>query len=83
MPSTTVSNGGDGLSPTRGRALEMGQRAARTLTDVADLVSRRVRDRDWSGVITDARRLVQEKPGAALLTAALIGFVLARSLSRR
>jgi ElaB/YqjD/DUF883 family membrane-anchored ribosome-binding protein len=42
-----------------------------------------VRERDYRAVLEDARRFVDEKPGAALLAAAVIGFVLARLLARR
>jgi hypothetical protein len=79
---TRTGNDGDGLSQAGSHAQELGRRAARTITDMADTVAQRVRERDLSGALSDVRRIVQEKPGAALLTAVVIGFVLARSLSR-
>lgn len=74
---------GDGMAQAGSRAQQMGRRAARSIADIADTVAQRVRDRDLGGAISDVRRIVQERPGAALLTAVVIGFVLARSLSRR
>jgi hypothetical protein len=81
MDPTTTLGDGNGMSQAGAKAQAMGRRAAGTVTDVMETVMRRVRDRDVSGALSDIRRIVQERPGAALLTAAVIGFVLARSLS--
>ena len=42
-----------------------------------------VREQDVQGMISDAGRGVKRHPGATLLTAAAVGFLLARTLSRR
>ena len=82
-PTTALGNGGDGISDVGARARQIGRQAARSITDVAETVMQRVRDRDLGAALSDVRRIVQERPGAALLAAAVLGFVLARSLSRR
>jgi hypothetical protein len=41
-----------------------------------------VRDHDVETMIDDARQLVRRRPGATLLAAAALGFVLARAFSR-
>jgi hypothetical protein len=65
------------------RAVEAGRRAASTMAGVVQTATQRVRDRDYRGALADIRRFVDERPGAALVTAAVVGFVLARSLARR
>lgn len=80
---TSPAAGSNGMAHAGARAREMGRRAAQGLTEVVETALRRVRERDVSGALSDVRRLVQERPGAALLTAAVLGFVLARSLTRR
>ena len=65
------------------RAMDAGRKAASTMASVMQTASRRMRDRDYRGALADVRRFVDERPGAALIAAAVIGFVLARSLSRR
>jgi hypothetical protein len=82
-PTTPLTDGGNGMSQAGAHAREMGRRAARTLAEVAETAMRRVRDRDLSGALSDIRRLIDERPGAALLAAAAVGFLLARSLTRR
>jgi ElaB/YqjD/DUF883 family membrane-anchored ribosome-binding protein len=74
---------GDGTSPAKSRALEFGRRTARTVGSILQTASRRARDRDVRGALSDIREIVDEHPGTALAAAAVIGFVLARSLARR
>jgi ElaB/YqjD/DUF883 family membrane-anchored ribosome-binding protein len=87
MPTTidedTPYRSNGGASPVSARARELGRNAVRTLSDVMDTVTRRVRERDVKGALSDVRRLVHDHPGAALAAAAALGFVLARTLSRR
>lgn len=71
------------MSPTRSRALDIGRRTARTVGSILETASRRVRDRDVRGAMADIREIVDENPGTALAAAAVVGFLLARSLARR
>jgi len=80
---TTIPDEPASTATFKARAMDAGRRAAHTLTDVLDTASRRVRDHDLRGAMTDVRRFVEQRPGAALITAAFIGFVLARSFARR
>ena len=41
-----------------------------------------VRGQDFGAMVEDLGRLARKHPGATLLTAAAVGFLLARSLSR-
>ena len=79
---TTISEHPNAAKLTS-RAVEAGRKAASTLADVMQTTTQRVRDRDYRGALTDIRRFVDERPGTALVAVAVIGFVLARSLSRR
>jgi ElaB/YqjD/DUF883 family membrane-anchored ribosome-binding protein len=78
---TTTADRPDGNLASR--ALDAGRKAASGVADAMNTATRRVRERDYRAVLEDARRFVDEKPGAALLAAAVIGFVLARLLARR
>ena len=40
-------------------------------------------DMDWRGMLADLRLLLKRHPGATLLTACAVGFLLARGLARR
>jgi hypothetical protein len=51
--------------------------AAQSLENASDYV----RDQDLRGMLTDVRQLVKRNPGAVLLTAVAVGFLLARSFS--
>lgn len=82
MPVQTTSLG-DEMSQTKSRVLDAGRRTASTVASAMETVSRRVRDRDFRGAAHDIRALVDEHPGAALAAAAVVGFVLARTLARR
>jgi len=42
-----------------------------------------VRDQDIESMLSDVGQIVKKHPGATLLTAAALGFVLARAMSRR
>jgi ElaB/YqjD/DUF883 family membrane-anchored ribosome-binding protein len=57
--------------------------AARTATNAAGSAADYVRENDLKGMMDDARRLVKNNPGAALLTATALGFLIARVLSRK
>jgi hypothetical protein len=57
--------------------------AAHKAADVAGSAADYVRDTDLKGMLTDVQRLVKNNPGPALLTAAALGFLIARTLSRR
>lgn len=52
--------------------------AAYAMEDAADYV----REQDLSGMLSDIRNTVTRHPGAALLVAAAVGFVIARGLTR-
>lgn len=71
------------MTDTTSRALDVGRSAAHTLADTAETLTRRVRERDWTGALADARRIVQERPGVALIAAVVLGFFLKRALSAR
>ena len=57
-------------------------RAAHTAADAMQTSADYFDDRDWSEMFGDLRELAMRHPGATLLTAAALGFLLARSLSR-
>jgi hypothetical protein len=80
---TTISENPTPTANVASRAMDAGRKAASTLAGVMERTTQRVRDRDYRGALADVRRFVDERPGAALLTAAVIGFVIARSLARR
>jgi hypothetical protein len=56
--------------------------AAHTTADAMEAAAEFVRDHDVETMIDDARQLVRRRPGATLLVAAALGFVLARAFSR-
>ena len=58
-------------------------RAAYAAADAVQSTANYLGERDWNEVLGDARAFARRNPGATLLTAAAIGFLLARSLSRR
>jgi hypothetical protein len=60
------------------RGRRAAQAAANTLAHTADYL----RKSDAASVMADAKRLVKDNPGIAMLGAAIIGFVLARAWSR-
>ena len=53
-------------------------KAADALSSTADYV----REKDVRGMLNDVQQIVKNNPGASLLTAAVLGFLVARSLSR-
>ena len=57
-------------------------RAAYTAAETLEEAAGYVRDRDLEGMLSDIRHIVKRHPGATLLTAAALGFVLARAISR-
>jgi ElaB/YqjD/DUF883 family membrane-anchored ribosome-binding protein len=57
--------------------------AARTATDAIDTTADYVRERDVKGMLADVRKVVRNNPGPALVTAAALGFLIARILSRK
>jgi ElaB/YqjD/DUF883 family membrane-anchored ribosome-binding protein len=56
--------------------------AARTTAEAMEKTADYVRDQDVEGMISDAGQVLKKHPGAVLLTAAAVGFLLARALSR-
>jgi hypothetical protein len=57
-------------------------RAAYTAAEALEEAAGYVRDQDLEAMLSDLRQIVKRHPGATLLTAAALGFVLARSISR-
>lgn len=57
-------------------------RAARTTAEAMEKTADYVRDQDVEAMLSDVGQVVKRHPGAVLLTAAAVGFLLARSLSR-
>jgi hypothetical protein len=57
-------------------------RAAHATADTLNHTAQYLREHDVASMLTDAKRLVKNNPGTALLGAAILGFVLARTLSR-
>ena len=56
--------------------------AAHTAADAVERAADYVRDQDVTAMLADIRRTVTRHPGAALLTAAAVGFLIARSIAR-
>ena len=56
--------------------------AAEAASEIMEGAADYVRDQDLEGMISDARQLVKRHPGAVLLAAAALGFVIGRSLTR-
>lgn len=69
----------------RADALPGGERVANAAHATADAVGSAadyVRDTDVKSMLTDVQNLVKNNPGVALLTAAALGFLIARTFSR-
>jgi ElaB/YqjD/DUF883 family membrane-anchored ribosome-binding protein len=56
--------------------------AAHATADALSSTADYVREKDVKGMLADVRKLVKNNPGPALLTAAVLGFLVARTLSR-
>lgn len=56
--------------------------AAHTAADAVGTAAEYVRDTDVAGMLADVQRLVKNNPGPALLGAAALGFLIARTFSR-
>jgi hypothetical protein len=56
--------------------------AAHSAMEAMENATDYVREQDWREMMADARDLMKRHPGATLLTAVALGFVLARSISR-
>lgn len=56
--------------------------AAHTAADAMETAAGYVRDNDLKSMLTDVQKIVKSNPGPALLTAAALGFLLARTFSR-
>ena len=56
--------------------------AAHNTADALQSTADYLQDQDWRGMLTDLRRLMKQHPGATLLGAAALGFLLARGMSR-
>ncbi len=57
-------------------------RAAYTAADAMETAAGYVRDQDLKAILSDLRQTVKQHPGATLLAAAAVGFLIARSFSR-
>jgi ElaB/YqjD/DUF883 family membrane-anchored ribosome-binding protein len=69
----------------RADALPGGERVANAAHATADAVvvaADYVRENDVKAMLTDVQKLVKNNPGVALLTAAALGFLMARTFSR-
>ena len=74
-------------SARRGKAdtLPGGERvanAAHATADAVGVAANYVRDNDLKTMMADVQQLVKNNPGPALLTAAALGFLIARTFSR-
>ena len=56
--------------------------AAHATADAVGVAADYVRDTDVKAMMADVLKLVKNNPGAALLTAAAVGFLMGRTLSR-
>ena len=56
--------------------------AAHATADAVNVAADYVRDNDVKAMMADVLKLVKNNPGAALLTAAALGFLMGRTLSR-
>jgi ElaB/YqjD/DUF883 family membrane-anchored ribosome-binding protein len=56
--------------------------AAHTAADALSSTADYVRENDLKSMLADVQKIVKNNPGPALLTAAALGFLVARSLSR-
>ena len=57
-------------------------RAAHTAAEAMEKTAGYLRDQDLHDMLADVRQVVKRNPGATLLTAAAVGFLLARVFSR-
>ena len=83
MPSTNfIDSAAESLHENADR-LPGGEKVAEAAHKTADAMESAadyVREQDLSGMLSDFRQTVTRHPGAALLAAAALGFVIARSL---
>ena len=83
MPSTNfIDSAAESLHENADR-LPGGERVAEAAHKTADAMESAVdyvRDQDLNDMLSDIRQTVTRHPGAALLVAAALGFVIARSL---
>jgi hypothetical protein len=56
--------------------------AAHTAADALSSTADYVRGNDLKGMLADVKKIVKNNPGPALLTAAVLGFLVARTFSR-
>jgi ElaB/YqjD/DUF883 family membrane-anchored ribosome-binding protein len=56
--------------------------AAHTAADALSSTADYVRENDLKSMLADVQKLVKNNPGPALLTAAVLGFLVARTFSR-
>jgi ElaB/YqjD/DUF883 family membrane-anchored ribosome-binding protein len=56
--------------------------AAHVAADALSTTADYVRENDVKSMLADAQKLVRNNPGPALLTAAVLGFLVARAISR-
>jgi hypothetical protein len=56
--------------------------AAHTTADALSSTADYIRENDVKSMLTDVQKIVKNNPGPALLTAAVLGFLVARTFSR-
>lgn len=76
--SSAASYVKDTAVSAREQAEELGRAATRRFSATADYVEQR----GVEGMVTDVEAMVRRNPGPALLAAAVVGFLFARTLSR-
>ncbi len=88
MPSISTDSVLEAASTLREKAdsLPGGERvaaAAHTAANVMESTAVYFQDRDFKDMVADVKDVARRHPGATLLTAAALGFLLARTLARR
>ena len=80
------AQGAEGAGPSphaepRGAGPRAG-RVAHAAADSLDRTAKYIREHDAAGMMSDVKRLVKDNPVPALIGAAILGFLLARTLTR-
>lgn len=89
MPTSTYSDTSsplpaakEGLSETAERAQAAASGVAHTAADALSSTADYVREHDVKSMLSDLLKLARNNPGPALLTAAVMGFFVARAFSK-
>jgi hypothetical protein len=80
--SGPFSAAADGLSATAERAKATASGVAHTAADALSSTADYVREHDVKSMLGDLLKLARNNPGPALLTAAVMGFFVARAFSK-